>query len=134
MSTNKKELRELGFKATQPRLKILKLFENYQDEHFTADEIYERLKAENIGIATVYRVLNQFEAVGLINRLKLDNDQIKYELNDGQHHDHIICVKCGTIQEFCNEELKKLQEKIVQNFNAKIIDYSLNIYVECKSC
>ena len=133
MEDNK--LKELGFKVTQPRLTVLKLFENNPKKHLTADKVFDLVKSDNIGIATVYRILNQFESAGLINRLKLDNGQVKYELNDGTHHDHIICLKCGNIEEFYSEEIESLQEQIVKKFNAEMVDHSLNIYVKkCRAC
>jgi Fur family ferric uptake transcriptional regulator len=133
---NNVSLKELGFKITQPRLEILRLFEENKDNHLSPDDVYAKLKLDgsNTGIATVYRVLSQFESAGLINRLKLNNDQVMYELNQGDHHDHIICVKCNTIQEFYNEELEKIQNAIVESMGAKMVDHNLNIYVECKSC
>ncbi len=134
MNKNDICLKNLGFKVTQPRLKILQLFEDNSNKHLTPDEVYESLKDEGVGIATVYRVINQFESVGLISRLKLDSVQVRYELNDGNHHDHIICVKCNKIQEFYNEYIERMQKKIVEEMGAKIIDHSLNIYVECKQC
>ncbi|MFC4892253.1 Fur family transcriptional regulator [Pseudofrancisella aestuarii] len=129
-------LKEFGFKITQPRIEILQLFEENKDKHLSPDDIYTRLKLDgsSIGIATVYRILSQFESAGLINRLKFNNDQVMYELNQGDHHDHMICVKCNVIQEFYDEELEKIQNQIVKAMGAKMVDHSLNIYVECKSC
>ena len=134
MSLIKENLKEYGLKVTQPRVEILKLFEDFPNKHFTIDEISNSLKKNSTGIATIYRVLNQFESIGLINKLKLDDEQVRYELNTGEHHDHIICIKCNKIIEFYDEKLEKLQEKIVKRFNAKLIDHNLNIYVECENC
>ncbi|WP_150467550.1 Fur family transcriptional regulator [Francisella sp. SYW-9] len=136
MDSQNLDLKKFGFKITQPRLEILKLFEENLDKHFSADDIFSELKSQGstTGIATVYRVLGQFESAGIINRLKLDNDQVMYELNQGGHHDHIICVECGEIQEFYNEEIEKLQKQIVESFGAELIDHNLNLYVKCKSC
>lgn len=137
MNSQNLDLKELGFKVTQPRLEILKLFEENKDDHLSPDDVFSKLKAQGsgTGIATVYRVLSQFEAAGIITRLKLDNDQVMYELNQGDHHDHLICLQCGNIEEFYNEEIEKLQEQIVKNFGAEMVDHSLNIYVKkCKSC
>lgn len=137
MSSKITDLKELGLKITQPRVEILKLFENNKDAHLSADDVFSLLKNQgsNTGIATVYRVLAQFESAGIINRLKLDNDQVMYELDQGEHHDHMICLQCGNIEEFYSEEIERLQEQIVKNMGAKMVDHSLNIYVkECKAC
>jgi Fur family ferric uptake transcriptional regulator len=136
MSSQHLDLKEFGFKITQPRLEILKLFEKNKNKHLSPDDVFSELKSQGsgTGIATVYRVLGQFESAGIINRLKLDNDQVMYELNQGDHHDHIICVQCNTIQEFCNDEIEELQKRIVESIGAEIIDHSLNIYVKCKNC
>ena len=136
MSENNFDLKEFGFKVTQPRVEILKLFEKHKDKHLSPDEVFSKLKAQGstTGIATVYRVLNQFESAGIINRLKLDNEQVMYELNQGEHHDHVICIKCNMIQEFYSPEIEALQKQIVESFGAEMIDHSLNIYVKCKSC
>ncbi|MCL4114429.1 UNVERIFIED_CONTAM: hypothetical protein GTU68_041319 [Idotea baltica] len=136
MSSQNIDLKEYGFKITQPRLEILKLFNSNKDKHLSPDDVFSILKSKgsNTGIATVYRVLAQFESVGIINRLKLENDQAMYELNQGDHHDHIICVKCNKIQEFYNDEIEELQKRIVESIGAEIVDHSLNIYVKCKNC
>lgn len=136
MSSQNINLKEYGFKVTQPRLEILKLFNSNKNKHLSPDDVFSKLKSKgsNTGIATVYRVLAQFESVGIINRLKLENDQAIYELNQGDHHDHIICVKCNKIQEFYNDEIEELQKRIVESIGAEIVDHSLNIYVICKNC
>ncbi|AJC48491.1 transcriptional repressor [Allofrancisella guangzhouensis] len=136
MSSKNLDLKEFGFKITQPRLEILKLFEENKDKHLSPDDVFSKLKSQgsSIGIATVYRVLGQFETSGIINRLKFDNEQVMYELNQGDHHDHIICIKCNKIQEFYSEEIEKFQKQIVESLGAEIIDHNLNIYVKCKSC
>lgn len=136
MSSKNFDLKKFGFKVTQPRLEILKLFEENLEKHFSADDVFSELKSQgsSTGIATVYRVLGQFESAGIISRLKLDNDQVMYELNQGGHHDHIICIECNEIQEFYNEEIEKLQKQIVESFGAELIDHNLNLYVKCKSC
>ncbi|API87589.1 Fur family transcriptional regulator [Francisella uliginis] len=136
MSPKNFDLKKFGFKVTQPRLEILKLFEENLEKHFSADDVFSELKSQgsSTGIATVYRVLGQFESAGIVSRLKLDNDQVMYELNQGSHHDHIICIECNEIQEFYNEEIEKLQKQIAESFGAELIDHSLNLYVKCKSC
>lgn len=129
-------LKSHGFKVTQPRLEILNLFEKNRNNHFSPDNIYSELKGSGsaIGIATVYRILNQFENAGIINKLTLNNSQVMYELNQGEHHDHMICMKCDNIIEFYNDEIEILQEKIARSVGAKIIDHSLNLYIECSEC
>ena len=136
MSDRHFDLKKFGFKVTQPRLEILKLFEENKDKHLSPDGVFSKLKSQGsgTGIATVYRVLGQFEAAGIINRLKLDSDQVMYELNQGDHHDHIICIQCNSIQEFYNGEIEELQKRIVESIGAEIVDHSLNIYVKCKKC
>lgn len=136
MTSKNLDLKELGFKVTQPRVEILKLFGKNKDKHLSPDEVFSKLKAHgsSTGIATVYRVLNQFESAGIINRLKLDKEQVMYELNQNEHHDHIICIKCNIIQEFYSPEIEALQKQIVESFGAEMIDHSLNIHVKCKSC
>ena len=136
MNSQHLDLKEFGFKVTQPRLEILKLFEENKDKHLSPDSVFSKLKSQgsSTGIATVYRVLGQFESAGIINRLKLENDQVMYELNQGDHHDHIICVQCNSIQEFYSDEIEELQKRIVESIGAEIVDHSLNIYVKCKKC
>ena len=136
MTSKKLDLKEFGFKVTQPRVEILKLLGKNKDKHLSPDEVFSKLKAQGSStvIATVYRVLNQFESAGIINLLKLDNEQVMYELNHGEHHDHIICIKCNMIQEFYSQEIEALQKQIVESFGTEIIDHSLNIHVKCKSC
>lgn len=113
MNSNNFDLKQYGFKITQPRVEILKLFEENKDRHLSPDDVFSKLKSQgsSTGIATVYRVLNQFESAGIISRLKLDYDQVMYELNQGDHHDHIICVSCNKIQEFYSEEIEAMQKK-----------------------
>ncbi|WP_041263886.1 Fur family transcriptional regulator [Francisella salina] len=137
MSGNSYNLKEFGFKVTQPRIEILKLFEENKDRHLSPDDVFSKLKSQgsSTGIATVYRVLNQFESAGIINKLKLDSDQVMYELNQGDHHDHIICIECNEIQEFYNEKIEKLQKEVVKSMGAEMVDHSLNIYIKCyKNC
>ncbi|MGQ4004490.1 Fur family transcriptional regulator [Francisellaceae bacterium CB52] len=136
MNSQHFDLKEFGFKVTQPRLEILKLFNKNKDKHLSPDDVFSKLKSQgsSTGIATVYRVLGQFESVGIINRLKLENDQVMYELNQGDHHDHIICIQCNSIQEFYNDEIEELQKRIVESVGGEIVDHSLNIYVTCKDC
>ena len=127
-------LREVGLKVTQPRLKILELLERRRFKHMTADDIYRELnrKDEDMGLATVYRVLNQFESVGLVIKHNFEGGQAYYELDSGGHHDHMVCIETGQVIEFVSEEIEQLQEKIATEHGFEIEDHSLVIYVSPK--
>jgi Fur family ferric uptake transcriptional regulator len=136
MST--KELKEAGLKATLPRLKILEILENSSKEqrHMSAEEVYDllRVQDEKIGLATIYRVLTQFEAAGLVTRHNFEGGHAVFELNEGQHHDHILCVKCGRVDEFVDETIEKRQQYIARMHGFTITDHSLIIYGICGDC
>ncbi len=136
MSSRLHDLKTHGLKVTQPRLKILQIFEQTVQRHLSAEEVYQLLLAagEEIGIATVYRVLGQFEASGILMRLNFDGDQSVYELNDGEHHDHLICVICHKVEEFYDEVIEQRQCDLVAARGDKIVEHSHYIYVECKDC
>ena len=125
------ELRKAGLKVTQPRIRILELLESSGDRHLTAEDIYRRLLAggEDIGLATVYRVLTQFEAAGLVVKHNFEGGQAVYELDRGQHHDHMIDVTTGKVIEFVNEDIEKLQREIAAKHGYEIADHSLVLYV-----
>lgn len=128
-----KDLKNAGLKATLPRLKILELFENSEQRHMSAEDIYKIMitTGEDVGLATVYRVLTQFEQAGLLVRHHFESGKAVFELNQGNHHDHIVCVQCGHVEEFCNEEIEKLQHKVAEDRGFKIHDHSLYIYADC---
>ena len=128
-------LRKAGLKVTQPRLKILELLERRRFKHMTADDIYRALNqtGEDMGLATVYRVLNQFEAAGLVIKHNFDNGQAYYELDSGGHHDHMVCVETGKVIEFVSEEIERLQHAIASEHGYEIEDHSLVIYVRPKT-
>lgn len=130
------KLRQLGLKITVPRLKVLHLFEQYPDRHFSAEALCEQLnvQGENVSVATVYRVLNQFEAAGLLEKHSFEEHCAVYELNKGEHHDHLVCVKCGCICEFLDEEIEQRQESVAKQFKFQITDHRLVIYGLCESC
>ncbi len=132
MSTG--NLRKVGLKVTQPRKRILELLEDAGNKHMTADDIYRVLmKAdEDIGLATVYRVLNQFEAAGLVAKHNFEGGQAYYELDSGMHHDHMVCVETGKVTEFSNEEIESLQSAIAAEHGYDIEDHSLVMYVRPK--
>jgi Fur family ferric uptake transcriptional regulator len=128
------KLKEVGLKVTQPRLKILELLERRRFKHMTADDIYRELNkhGDDMGLATVYRVLNQFEASGLVIKHNFEGGQAYYELDSGGHHDHMVCVETGKVMEFFNEEIEQLQHKIAEEAGYEIEDHSLVIYVRPK--
>ncbi len=136
MTSHNYDLKALGLKITQPRLKILHVFEHSKQRHLAAEDVYKLLQkqGEDVGIATVYRVLNQFEASGLLSRLNFGSEQAVYELNDGEHHDHIICVRCHKVEEFYDEVIESRQREIALARGDNMVDHSLYIYVECKNC
>lgn len=127
------DLKNIGLKATLPRLKILDLFEGSKKRHLTAEEVYRLLIAEDIdiGLATVYRVLTQFEQAGLLIRHHFDSDKAVYELNSGAHHDHLVCLQCGRVEEFFDEEIERRQKKVAAQRGFTIHDHSLHIYADC---
>jgi Fur family transcriptional regulator, ferric uptake regulator len=128
-----KDLRNIGLKATQPRLKVLELFEKSKERHMTAEDVYKILLNENedIGLATVYRVLMQFEQAGLLVRHHFESGKAVFELNEGNHHDHLVCLQCGRVEEFYDAEIEKRQIKIAKDRGFEIHDHSLHIYADC---
>jgi len=130
---NTDQLRTMGLKVTGPRLKILNLFEQTDRRHLTAEDVYRLLLADHIdvGLATVYRVLTQFEHAGLLIRHHFDNDKAVYELNRGGHHDHLLCLQCGKVEEFYDPEIEKRQQAIAAERGFKLAEHALHLYVEC---
>jgi Fur family ferric uptake transcriptional regulator len=131
--TNGNQLKSMGLKVTAPRMKILHLFEESSESHLTAEDVYRLLLAENtdVGLATVYRVLTQFEQAGLLVRHRFDNDKAVYELNKGGHHDHLLCIQCGRVEEFYDPEIERRQKKIAADRGFKIQEHSLYLYADC---
>lgn len=131
--SNPSDLKSIGLKATLPRLKILDLFEQSDKRHMTAEEVYRLLSDEgqDIGLATVYRVLTQFEQAGLLMRHHFDSDKAVFELNQGEHHDHLVCLQCGKVEEFFDAEIEKRQNRIAKERGFVIRDHSLQIYADC---
>ena len=127
-------LKQAGLKVTHPRKRILEILENEGDRHLTADDIYRCLMEarEEIGLATVYRVLNQFETAGLVEKHNFESGQAYYELDSGVHHDHMVCVETGKVVEFISEEIEAAQKKIAAQHGYEIEDHSLVIYVRPK--
>jgi len=130
----RKELRKAGLKITLPRLKILEILEGARSRHMSAEDIYKQLlqAGEDIGLATVYRVLTQFEAAGLVTRHNFEGGHSVFELDDGDHHDHMVCVETGDVVEFVSEEIERLQHEIAEKYGYELIDHSLVLYVKNK--
>lgn len=128
----RKELRKAGLKVTLPRLKILEILEDTKLRHMSAEDIYKELieSEEDIGLATVYRVLTQFEAAGLVTRHNFEGGHSVFELDDGEHHDHMVCVDSGEVVEFVSEEIERLQEEIAEKHGFELLDHSLVLYVK----
>lgn len=136
MDSNIAQLKDSGLKVTGPRLKILDLFETHAEEHLSAEDVYRILLDEDIeiGVATIYRVLTQFEQAGILLRHHFETGKAVYELNTGGHHDHIVCVKCGKVTEFHNNEIEKLQDTIAEENGYRIVDHALYMYGVCGDC
>jgi Fur family transcriptional regulator, ferric uptake regulator len=127
----RQELRKAGLKVTLPRLKILEILEGSQQRHLSAEDIYKELldTGEDIGLATVYRVLTQFESAGLVSRHNFEGGHSVFEVDEGEHHDHMVCVETGDVVEFRNDEIERLQKEIARKHNYELIDHSLVLYV-----
>jgi Fur family ferric uptake transcriptional regulator len=129
-------LKKAGLKITLPRRKILEIMEKAKEHHLSAEDIYRVLleTGEEIGLATVYRVLTQFEEAGLVIRHHFEGGQSVFELDHGTHHDHLVCVKCNRVEEFVDQVIEKRQEEIAKQAGYTITDHSLNIYGICAAC
>jgi Fur family transcriptional regulator, ferric uptake regulator len=127
------DLKNVGLKATLPRLRILKLFESSEVRHLAAEDVYRTLLAEgmDVGLATVYRVLTQFEAAGLLVRHHFESGKAVFELNQGRHHDHLVCLQCGRVEEFYDAEIERRQEQIAKERGFQIQEHSLYLYADC---
>ena len=127
------DLKNIGLKATIPRLKILNLFENSEVRHLTAEDVYKMLLSEGmeIGLATIYRVLTQFEQAGMLIRHHFESGKAVFELNQGGHHDHLVCIQCGLVEEFFDAEIERRQAKIAKDRGFNIHEHSLQLYADC---
>jgi Fur family ferric uptake transcriptional regulator len=127
------ELKNNGLKATLPRLKILEVFQRGQQRHMTAEDVFRLLLNENtdIGLATVYRVLMQFEQAGILSRNHFESGKAVYELNEGQHHDHMVCLDCGRVEEFYDPEIESRQQAVAEAKGFVIADHALSLYAHC---
>lgn len=130
------ELKSTGLKATLPRLKILEIFQKGAQRHMTAEDVFRVLLDErsDIGLATVYRVLTQFEQAGILIRSNFESGKAVYELNEGQHHDHFVCTTCGKVEEFYDAEIEKRQNLIAKSKGWIIQDHSMALYGQCAEC
>ncbi|MDX1251194.1 MAG: ferric iron uptake transcriptional regulator [Gammaproteobacteria bacterium] len=130
------DLKKAGLKATLPRVKILEILEKNAQRHMSAEDVYKTLldTGEDVGLATVYRVLTQFEAAGLVARHHFEGGQSVFEINQGEHHDHILCVSCGKVDEFFDETIEQRQRAIAKKAGYEMTDHSLYIYGICNEC
>lgn len=133
---NDQELRKAGLKVTGPRIKVLTILESKKDKHLSAEDVYQLLveQGNDIGLATVYRVLTQFEAAGIVKRHHFEGDYAVFELDSGAHHDHLVCLKCGAVQEFLDPKIERRQELIAQKYQFKMTDHHLTIFGMCEKC
>lgn len=134
MSSNSQNLKSIGLKATFPRLKILDLFQKVETRHLTAEDVYRLLIAEDmdIGLATVYRVLTQFEQAGLLERHYFESGKAVFELNEGHHHDHLVCLQCGKVEEFYDPAIEERQNKIAEERGFIVREHALYLYADCQ--
>jgi len=134
-----RELKSVGLKATVPRMKILEIFQKAKSSgarHLCAEDVYRILANENmdVGLATVYRVLTQFEQAGILVRHHFASDKASYEMDDGEHHDHIVCTRCGRVEEFVDKEIEKRQRQIAQRLGFELESHALSLYGICSEC
>lgn len=133
MSTHVDELKSSGLKATLPRIRILEIFQRTRQRHMTAEDVFKALLAEgsDIGLATVYRVLMQFEQAGILARSHFESGKSVFELNEGQHHDHLVCMSCGRVEEFYDPEIETRQRAVAQARGFALQDHALALYAVC---
>ncbi|MGH1542513.1 MAG: ferric iron uptake transcriptional regulator [Arenicella sp.] len=130
------ELKKAGLKTTLPRLRILSMFEEDPDQHLSAEDVYKRFmdSGDDIGLATIYRVLTQFESADLVIRHNFEGGRSVFELNDGEHHDHMVCLKCGKVTEFVDPEIEERQKIVAEKHDFHLQEHSLYLYGLCKDC
>lgn len=128
------DLKKAGLKATLPRIRILEILEDSEEPHMSAEDVYKTLleAGEEVGLATVYRVLTQFESAGLVIRHNFDSGHSVFELDRGEHHDHMVCMESGKVVEFHNEDIERLQKEIASKHGFELVDHSLVLYVKPK--
>ncbi len=127
------ELKSSGLKATLPRIKVLEVFQRSAQRHMTAEDVYKALLADDadVGLATVYRVLMQFEQAGLLSRSNFESGKSVFELNEGQHHDHLVCLSCGRVEEFYDAEIERRQRAVATERGFELQDHALALYADC---
>ena len=132
--TRTEELKNSGLKVTLPRIKILEIFQNSKQRHMTAEDVYKVLLTDDadIGLATVYRVLTQFEQAGLLSRQHFESGKAVFELNEGTHHDHLVCLDCGRVEEFFDPEIEQRQRTVAQERGFVLQEHSLALYANCQ--
>jgi len=136
VATENQELRKAGLKVTLPRVKILQIMESSETRHLSAEDVYKALieADEDVGLATVYRVLTQFESAGLVMRHHFEGGSSVFELTTVDHHDHIVCQTCGSVEEFYDEVIEDQQEMIAKKYGFRITDHSMYLYGICEDC
>jgi Fur family ferric uptake transcriptional regulator len=136
MAAESQELKDAGLKITLPRVKILQILESSEVHHVSAEDVYKLLlqNGEEVGLATVYRVLTQFEQAGLVVRHNFEGGHSVFELSSDKHHDHIVCVRCGRVEEFADDEIENLQKKVADKLGFELTDHNLNMYGLCPEC
>ena len=136
MPVESQELKNAGLKITLPRIKILQILESGAVQHVSAEDIYKQLlqNGEEIGLATVYRVLTQFEQAGLVTRRNFEGGHSVFELSSDVHHDHIVCVKCGRVEEFADDAIERRQQEVANDMGYELTDHDLNMYGLCPDC
>lgn len=134
MQIDPSDIKSSGLKATGPRLKILEIFRASSVRHLTAEDVYRTLMLEgtDIGLATVYRVLTQFEQAGLLSKQHFESGKAIYELNDGEHHDHLVCLDCGHVEEFVDVDIEKRQKNIAKTVGFELTEHAMALYGHCK--
>ncbi|PZP32436.1 MAG: ferric iron uptake transcriptional regulator [Roseateles depolymerans] len=131
--TQTSDIKNSGLKATLPRIKILELFQRAEQRHMTAEDVYKALLGDgaDIGLATVYRVLQQFEQAGLLSRNHFETGKAVYELNEGHHHDHLVCLTCGRVEEFFDAQIEERQHAIARERGFALHEHALSLYATC---
>ena len=130
------DLKSAGLKATLPRLKILEIFQNGRNRHMSAEDVYRELLGDeqDVGLATVYRVLTQFEQARILRRSNFESGKAIFELDEGSHHDHLVCLQCGTVEEFFDAAIEQRQHKVAADRNFVLESHSLALYGTCRNC
>ncbi len=134
MSENDLQLKKAGLKVTSPRLKVLEVMKNLEEKHISAEDLYKIMldHDEEIGLATIYRVLNQFDDAGIVTRHHFEGGKSVFELANSKHHDHLVCLTCGKVMEFEDDIIEERQERVAEKFGIELTHHSLYLYGHCK--